>query len=118
MRRGQGECEARIRGSHRPEELHQRFEEVDGAELLLCEGVWYSANSCERAVEFPMGRRMKLPKYALDILVCPVCKTRVELLSDESGLKCGTCGRIYPVRDEIPVMLPEEATIGEYHPKE
>lgn len=55
---------------------------------------------------------MKLPKYALDILVCPVCKMRVELLSDESGLKCESCGRVYPVRDEIPVMLPEEATIA------
>ena len=53
-----------------------------------------------------------IPKYALDILVCPVCKTRVKLLADESGLKCGTCQRIYPIRDEIPVMLPEEATLA------
>ena len=56
---------------------------------------------------------MKLPKYALDILVCPVCKTKVELLNDESGLMCSSCRRIYPVRDEIPVMLPEEAKIAE-----
>jgi uncharacterized protein YbaR (Trm112 family) len=54
-----------------------------------------------------------IPKYALDILVCPVCKTRVEMLSDGSGLKCGTCRRVYPVRDEIPVMLLEEAKIAE-----
>jgi len=53
-----------------------------------------------------------IPKYALDILVCPVCKTRVELLADESGLKCVSCQRIYPIRDEIPVMLPEEATLA------
>ena len=56
---------------------------------------------------------MTVPKYALDILVCPVCKTRVELLADESGLKCVSCRRVYPIRDEIPVMLPEEATIVE-----
>ena len=56
---------------------------------------------------------MAIPKYALDILVCPVCKTRVELLSDGLGLKCSSCRRIYPVRDEIPVMLPEEAKIAE-----
>ena len=99
-------------------DLQRAFEKGRGGQLLLREGVWYSANSRERALEFPMGRRMKLPKYALDILVCPVCKTRVELLSDESGLKCGTCGRIYPVRDEIPVMLPEEAIIGEDHSNE
>ena len=56
---------------------------------------------------------MTIPKYALDILVCPVCKTRVELLADESGLKCLSCRRVYPIRDEIPVMLPEEAAIVE-----
>lgn len=56
---------------------------------------------------------MTIPRYALDILVCPVCKTRVELLADESGLKCVSCRRVYPIRDEIPVMLPEEATIAE-----
>ena len=56
---------------------------------------------------------MTIPKYALDILVCPVCKARVELLKDESGLKCISCHRVYPVRDEIPVMLPEEAKIAE-----
>lgn len=54
---------------------------------------------------------MSIPKFVLDILVCPVCKTRVELLADESGLKCVSCRRVYPIRDEIPVMLPEEATI-------
>ena len=56
---------------------------------------------------------MEIPKYALDILVCPMCKTKVELLADESGLKCVSCRRVYPIRDEIPVMLPEEATIVE-----
>jgi uncharacterized protein len=56
---------------------------------------------------------MVIPKYVLDILVCPVCKTRVELLSDGSGLKCVSCRRVYPVRDDIPVMLPEEAKIAE-----
>lgn len=56
---------------------------------------------------------MAIPKYALDILVCPMCKTRVELLADESGLKCTSCRRVYPIRDEIPVMLPEEAIIAE-----
>ncbi|MBS0175438.1 MAG: Trm112 family protein [Nitrospira sp.] len=48
----------------------------------------------------------------LDILVCPVCHKKVHLLADNSGLKCEGCHRLYPVRDEIPVMLPEEATIA------
>jgi uncharacterized protein YbaR (Trm112 family) len=69
-------------------------------------------------VAIPGGDNALIPKYALDILVCPVCKTRVELLVDGSGLKCGTCRRVYPVRDEIPVMLPEEAKIAEEHSNE
>jgi uncharacterized protein YbaR (Trm112 family) len=56
---------------------------------------------------------MPIPKELLDILVCPVCKAPVKLLADGSGLKCDSCRRVYPVRDDIPVMLPEEATIAQ-----
>ncbi len=55
---------------------------------------------------------MTIPKELLDILVCPVCKVALQLLPDDSGLKCTSCRRVYPVRDEIPVMLPEEAQIA------
>jgi uncharacterized protein YbaR (Trm112 family) len=55
---------------------------------------------------------MTIPKELLDILVCPVCKAPVKMLADSSGLKCQACKRVYPVRDDIPVMLPEEATIA------
>ena len=47
----------------------------------------------------------------LEILACPVCKTPVEPVKDGAGLKCAQCKRVYPVRDDIPVMLPEEATV-------
>lgn len=55
---------------------------------------------------------MPIPKDLLDILVCPLCKKPVHLLPDNSGLKCEACRRVYPVRDDIPVMLVEEATIA------
>jgi len=54
---------------------------------------------------------MGIPKELLEILVCPICKTPVTLTADNLGLKCGTCRRVYPVRDDIPVMLVEEAKI-------
>ena len=38
---------------------------------------------------------------------------KVELKKDGSGLKCVACHRVYPVRDDIPVMLIDEATIEE-----
>jgi uncharacterized protein len=56
---------------------------------------------------------MPIPKELLDILVCPICKTRVSLSADGLSLQCGTCRRVYPVRDDIPVMLPEEAKIAQ-----
>jgi len=45
----------------------------------------------------------------LRILACPVCKTKVELQNDR--LVCGTCGRRYPIRDGIPVMLKDQAEL-------
>lgn len=55
---------------------------------------------------------MPIPQELLEMLRCPVCKARVRLQPDESGLKCESCRRVYPVRDEIPVMLAEEAQIA------
>lgn len=54
---------------------------------------------------------MSIPKELLEILVCPVCKETVELKPDGSGLKCIKCKRVYPVRDDIPIMLVDEATV-------
>jgi uncharacterized protein YbaR (Trm112 family) len=56
---------------------------------------------------------MEISKRLLDILACPICKTPVKLSANNSGLKCETCRRVYPVRDDIPVMLVEEARIEE-----
>lgn len=56
---------------------------------------------------------MAISKDLLDILVCPLCKVPVELLPDSNGLKCSQCKRVYPIRDDIPVMLVDEARIEE-----
>ena len=44
-------------------------------------------------------------------LACPHCKTPVTLAKDGASLKCATCRRVYPIKDDIPVMLIDEATI-------
>jgi len=54
---------------------------------------------------------MSISKELLDILACPVCKVPVKLTGDEKGLKCEKCMRVYPVKDDIPIMLADEATI-------
>ena len=52
---------------------------------------------------------MAISKDLLEILVCPLCKAPLELKQDENGLKCVECKRVYPIRDDIPVMLVDEA---------
>ncbi|MCJ7501617.1 MAG: Trm112 family protein [Acidobacteriia bacterium] len=54
---------------------------------------------------------MAISQELLDILVCPLCKTPVKLTADGQGLKCGQCRRVYPIRDDIPVMLLDEAKV-------
>ena len=54
---------------------------------------------------------MLIPERLLAILACPVCKEPVQPLPDNSGFKCEACKRVYPIRDEIPVMMAEEAKI-------
>ncbi len=56
---------------------------------------------------------MPIDKRLLEILVCPLCKADVKLKEDGNGLKCVECKRVYPIRDDIPVMLIDEATIEE-----
>jgi uncharacterized protein len=59
---------------------------------------------------------MPISEQLLEILVCPACRARVELKPDGSGLKCVECKRVYPVRDDIPVMLIDEAKIEDEQP--
>lgn len=55
---------------------------------------------------------MAISPELLEILRCPKCKSKLQIKPDQSSLKCvnSECGLIYPIRDDIPVMLIEEAT--------
>lgn len=55
---------------------------------------------------------MAISPELLEILRCPKCKSKVKLKEDKSGIKCVNeeCRLVYPVRDEIPVMLIDEAS--------
>jgi len=54
---------------------------------------------------------MAVSQELLDILVCPLCKAPVRLTPDGAGLKCSQCRRVYPIKDDIPIMLVDEAKI-------
>ena len=48
-------------------------------------------------------------KELLDILACPKCKGQVELTEQADGLVCKSCQLLYEIRDDIPIMLIDEA---------
>ena len=52
---------------------------------------------------------MALSKELLDILICLQCKGSLELTDAQDGLVCHKCKLLYPIKDDIPVMLLEEA---------
>ncbi len=52
---------------------------------------------------------MALNQELLDILACPKCKGALRLNPKQDGLVCDACKLEYPVRDDIPIMLIEEA---------
>ena len=53
---------------------------------------------------------MSLSPELLAILVCPRCKGALEYREREASLTCHACRLRYPVRDDIPIMLIDEAT--------
>jgi uncharacterized protein YbaR (Trm112 family) len=61
---------------------------------------------------------MAISEVLLEILACPACKAKVELKADGSGLKCVECKRVYPIREDIPVMLIDEATVEDEQPEQ
>lgn len=52
---------------------------------------------------------MNLDPALLEILVCPRCRTTLFVDADADELVCNDCSLAYPVRDDIPVMLVEQA---------
>ena len=47
----------------------------------------------------------------LDILVCPLCKKPLVLKANGESLKCSECRRVYPIQDDIPILLVDAATV-------
>jgi len=52
---------------------------------------------------------MAISKDLLDILACPRCKGDIRLSEKGDGLICDRCKLLYPIKDDIPVMLIDEA---------
>jgi uncharacterized protein len=53
---------------------------------------------------------MSLSPQLLSILVCPKCKGELEHREQEQALVCHACRLRYAIREDIPIMLIDEAT--------
>jgi len=71
------------------------------------------AGADERSVLLRTRCLMAISQDLLEILVCPLCKEPVTLTPNNQGLKCSKCKRVYPIKDDIPVMLIDEAKVEE-----
>ena len=52
---------------------------------------------------------MTISKELLDILACPQCKGTIYLNNAKDGLICDACGLLYEIKDDIPIMIVNEA---------
>lgn len=52
---------------------------------------------------------MPLAEEIISILACPKCRGDLNLVADGSGLLCKACNLVYPVRNDVPVLLIEDA---------
>ena len=54
---------------------------------------------------------MPIDPELLEILACPACRTPLELVKDGTALRCASCRRVFPIKDDIPVLLLDEAVL-------
>jgi len=52
---------------------------------------------------------MPVAPELLEILACPKCRGELSLTGEADGLLCAACAKVYPIREDIPIMLVEEA---------
>jgi uncharacterized protein YbaR (Trm112 family) len=52
---------------------------------------------------------MAIKQELLDILACPKCKGDIKLNDTQDGLICDNCKLLYHIKDDIPIMLIDEA---------
>ena len=91
--------------SNASEGSHRRPLQITGNQWPL------TADHQAPTTDFCRTMPLMIAKDLLEILVCPACKQPLEYRERPESLKCTQCRRVYPVKDDIPIMLVDEATI-------
>ena len=55
-----------------------------------------------------MEKKDPIPKDLFDILACPLCRADLRYNKDKKSLICVKCGQKYPIKGEIPILLPPQ----------
>ena len=55
-----------------------------------------------------MVKKGPIPQALYDILCCPVCKKDLKYNRTKTALRCSTCDTAYPIKEGIPVLLPQQ----------
>ena len=58
---------------------------------------------------------MKITEEFVEMMICPACGSKVRLKEDGGAIKCVGCRRVYPIEDDMPMMLADKATIEDHH---
>ena len=53
---------------------------------------------------------MKITEEFVEMMICPACQSKLRLREDASAIKCLGCRRVYPIEDDMPMMLADKAT--------
>jgi len=59
-----------------------------------------------------MPKNDPIPEDLFNILACPICRADLRYTKDKKGLVCVKEGHEYPIRQGIPILLPQEAKKG------
>ena len=77
--------------------------------MLSLRGYDLSVDESAALRGYLIGGMHMIDSELLEILACPKCKGDIRLKDDQSGLICDACKLMYPIKDDIPVMLIDEA---------
>ncbi|MDP6265178.1 MAG: Trm112 family protein [Candidatus Woesearchaeota archaeon] len=56
-----------------------------------------------------MQKKDPIPKDLFNILACPICRANLRYSGDRKSLVCVKCGKKYPIKQGIPILLPQQA---------
>jgi len=88
-----------------------RHEVISQSTIKKINNFWPVIAVTHRLSSLSYNNRVMIAKDLREILVCPACKQALEYRQSPESLKCTQCHRVYAIKDDIPIMLIDEAVV-------